>query len=124
MANITFYQYQIFPKDIQNITFKKSYKNEIEIEKADNNSYVALLINVKQNPTNIEIMFINNNSNPKNGLSVLAIALISVSCVIFVVIVVVIIIVVIKKKKKENEDFIDDKKLPLKAELMDISKAN
>ena len=124
MANITFYQYHIFPKDIQNITFKKSYKNEIEIEKADNNSYVALLINVKQNPTNIEIMFINNNSNPKNGLSVLAIALISVSCVIFVVIVVVIIIVVIKKKKKENEDFIDDKKLPLKAELMDISKAN
>ena len=117
MADINFNQYQNFPKNIQNISFEKIDKNNIEIKKAKDDSYIVLLIDLEENPANISIQFEAKKEEIKSkGLSTLSIVLISVSCVIFVVIVVVVIIVIKKKKKKDINTQVGS----LNGELMDM----
>ena len=138
IANISFNQYQIFPKDIQDISFEKIDKDEIEIKKANNDSYIALLIDLKENPAYFDLKFENSKNsdhkdedtdentdknteqNRSRGLSTLSIVLISVSCVIFVAIVVVIIIIIKKKKSKDKNN---TKLGSLQSELMDMTKS-
>ena len=138
IANISFNQYQIFPKDLQDISFEKIDKDEIEIKKANNDSYIALLIDLKENPAYFDLKFENSKNsdhkdedtdentdknteqNRSRGLSTLSIVLISVSCVIFVAIVVVIIIIIKKKKSKDKNN---TKLGSLQSELMDMTKS-
>ena len=139
MANISISQYEIFPKEIQNIKFEKIELNDIEFKKYNNDSYIALLINLKQNVTSLEITFVKDKSSDKEdssdsesdrddddgkqkepeGLSTLNISLIAVSCVIFVVIVIVVIIIIKKRSAKNNSAKIES----IKSELIDMSKS-
>ena len=139
MANISISQYEIFPKEIQNIKFEKIELNDIELKKYNNDSYIALLINLKQNVTSLEITFVKDKSSDKEdssdsesdrddddgkqkepeGLSTLNISLIAVSCVIFVVIVIVVIIIIKKRSAKNNSAKIES----IKSELIDMSKS-
>ena len=139
MANISISQYEIFPKEIQNVKFEKIELNDIELKKYNNDSYIALLINLKQNVTSLEITFVKDKSSDKEdssdsesdrddddgkqkepeGLSTLNISLIAVSCVIFVVIVIVVIIIIKKRSAKNNSAKIES----IKSELIDMSKS-
>lgn len=126
-ASITYHQYVIFPKEIQNIKFEKIEKNNIEIRKDNITNYIVLLINLKQNLTSVDIKFKNDTDEDSDyrpddinngGLSTLNIVLISVSGLIFLVIVVILFIIIKKKIDKNGKT----RMMSLKTELMEINK--
>ena len=112
-------QYNIFPRELQNIKFEKLDNNNIEIEKQNDVNYGVLMINLNEKVTEIEFKLENDDANNgTNKLSTFAIVMISISYFIFIVILGVVIRILIKKSKiKEN----DMKFKILKNELIDMS---